>query len=128
MKIPISIEQDSLQYCTSVLIDPTLILKFARQDFLIRNNLLGKYTRGSKIDVQIANEQRISTSQKNSPTNVSLGQKMFTSLSFIVLPHFKCMDFIFGLPAMKELNMYIKPLNILMLIGDIHFSCDSKKK
>ena len=74
---------------------------------------------------RIANEQRISTSKTFSPTNVSLGQKKFTGLNFKGLPHLKCMDFIFGLPAMNELNMPIQPANNLVLIGDIPFSCES---
>ena len=61
MKLPISIEQDSLQFQTNVLIDSTTSLNFASRDFLTRNNLLGKCIRGSKIAVRIANEQRIST-------------------------------------------------------------------
>ena len=38
------------------------------------------------------------------------------------------MDFIFGLPAMKELNMTIQPSNDLVLIGDIPFSCESQPR
>ena len=96
------------------------------QDFLTRNNLLGKCIRGPKIVVRIANEQRISTSLAFSPTNVSFGQKKFTGLNFIVLPHLRCVDFFWGLPAMKELNMSIQPSKNVGLIGDIPFSCDSK--
>ena len=101
MKLPISIEQDSMQYHTSVLIDSTTTLNFASQDFLTLNNLLGKCIRGPKLVVRIATQQRISTTKTFSPNNVSLGQKKFTGLSFTVLPHLKCVDFIFGLPSMK---------------------------
>ncbi len=96
MKLPISIEENSLQFHTNVLID--CILNFVSQDFLTRNNLLGKFIRGSKIAVRIANEQRICTNKTCSPIHVSIGQKTFTGLNFIVLPHLKCVDFIFGLP------------------------------
>jgi len=99
MKLPISIEQDSMQYRTSVSIGSRTTLNFASQDFLTRNDLLAKCIRGPKIDVQIPNEQRISTSKTFSPTYVSLDQKKFTGLSFTILPHLiKCMDFILGLP------------------------------
>ncbi len=106
-KLPVSIEQDSLQVHTSVLIDSARTLNFVSEDFLTRHNLLGKCIRGSKISVRIANEQRISTSKTFSPTNVSISQKKFTGLKFTFLPHLKCVDFIFGLPTMKELNMHV---------------------
>ena len=38
------------------------------------------------------------------------------------------MDFIFGLPAMKELNMSIQPSNDLELIGDMPFSCETQPR
>ena len=94
-----------------MLIDSATSLNFVSQDFLTRNNLLGKYIRGPKIVVRIANEQRISTNKTFSPISVSIGQKKFTGLNFTVLPHLKCVNFICGLPAMKELNMSIQPAN-----------------
>jgi len=108
-----------MQYHTIVLVDLATTLNFASLGFLTRNDLLGKCTRDPNIVVRIANEQRISTSKTFSPTNVFLGQKKFTGLSFTVLRHLKCVDFIFCLPAMKELNMTIQPVNDLVLIGDI---------
>jgi hypothetical protein len=36
--------------------------------------------------------------------------------------------FIFGLPAMKELNMYIQPSTDLVLIADIPSSCESQPR
>ena len=107
LKITIFIEQNSLQFYTNVLIDSTTTLNFVSQDFLTRNNLLGKCIRGPKIVVRIANEQRISTNKTFSPIHVSIGQIKFLGLNFTVLPHLKCVDLIFGLPAMKALNMSI---------------------
>jgi hypothetical protein len=78
--------------------------------------------RGQKIAVRIANEQKITTSKTISPTNVSICQNKFTGLSFTVLPDLKFVDFIFGLPAMKELNMSIQPSKDMVLIGDMSFS------
>jgi hypothetical protein len=98
------------------------------QDFLARNNLFGKCIRSPKIVVRIANEQRISTSKTFSSTNVSFGQKKFTSLSFTVLPHLKYVGFIFDLSSMKELIMSIQPSKDLVLIGDISFSCESQPR
>ena len=83
------------------------------------------YFRDPKIYVRIANEQKIFTTKTFSPTNVSLGQKKFNGLNFTDLPHLKCVDFIFGLPAMKELNMSIQPSKDMVLIGDISFLCES---
>jgi hypothetical protein len=37
-------------------------------------------------------------------------------------------DFIFGLQAMKELNMSIQPSNDLALIGNMHFSCEAQPR
>ena len=73
MKLPISIEHDLVQFHTTVLVDFAATLNFVSQDFLTRNNLLGKCVRGPKIVVRIANEQRISTTKAFSPNNVSLG-------------------------------------------------------
>jgi hypothetical protein len=109
MKLPISIEQESSQFHTNVLIDSAATLNFVSKEFLTRNNLLGKCIRGPKIDVRIANEQRISTNKRFSPIHVSIGQQKFPGLNFTVLPHLKCVDFLFRLPAMKALNMSIQP-------------------
>jgi hypothetical protein len=38
------------------------------------------------------------------------------------------MDFIFGLPAMKELDMSIHPSKDMVLIGDIPFLCESQSR
>ena len=43
MKSPISIEQDFFQFHTSVLIDSATKLYFTSEDFLTRNNILGKF-------------------------------------------------------------------------------------
>jgi hypothetical protein len=75
-KLPIFLEQDYMQYHTSVLIDSAATLNFLSQDFLTRNTLLGKCIRGPKIVVRIANEQRISTAISFSPADFSLGQKI----------------------------------------------------
>ena len=48
MKLSISIEHDSLQYHTSMLIDLAATLNFASRDFLTRNDILGKCTRDPK--------------------------------------------------------------------------------
>ncbi len=111
-----------------MLIDSATTLNFVRQDFLTRNNLLGKCIRGPKIVVRIANEQRISTNKTFSPIHVSIGQKKFPGLNFTVLPHLKCVDFIFGLPTMKALNMSIQPSNYSVLIDDTPFACESQPR
>jgi hypothetical protein len=95
---------------------------------LTRNKLLGKCIRGPKIVVRIANEQKTSTTKTFSPSDVSLGQNKFIGLSFIVLPRLKCVDFIFGLPAMKELNMSIQPSKDMVLVGDLPFVCESQPR
>jgi hypothetical protein len=115
-----------MQYHTTVFIDSTTILNFVSQDFLTRNNLLAKRIRGPKNAVRIANEQRISTTKTFPPTNISLGQKKFNGLGFTTLPHLKCVDFIFGLPAMKELNISIQHSKGMVLIGDILFDASHK--
>ena len=113
-----------MQYHTSVLIDSVATKFFVSRDFLTRNNFLGKCIHGPKIVVRIANEQMISTTKTVLPTNVSLGQKKVQWSQLYSFPHLKCVDFIFGLPAMKELNMSIQPSNDMVLIGDIPFFCE----
>jgi len=87
-----------------------------------------KYTGGLKIVARIANENRIFTSKKFSPTNISVGPKKIVGLNFTVLPHLKCVDFIFGLPTMKELNVSFQPSNNLVMIGYLTFTCDSQPR
>ena len=53
-------------------------------------------------------------------------QIKFTGLTFIVLPHLKCVDFIFGLPALKTLHMSIQSSNNLVVINDRPFPCESQ--
>jgi hypothetical protein len=89
---------------------------------------LGKCVRGPKIIFQIANEQMISTNKSFSPIRVSIGQKKFTDLNITVLPHLKYVDFIFGLPAMKALNMSIQSSNNSVLFGDMPFACESQPR
>jgi len=128
IKLPISIEYDLFRYDTSVLIDSAPTLNFVSQDFLIRNDLVGKCVRGPKIAVRIANEQRISTNKSFSPTSLFIHQLKFTGLTFTVLPHLKCVDFIFGLPALKTLQMSIQPSNNSVTINDRSFLCESQPR
>ena len=121
MKLPISLDYDSLRDDTSVLIDSTTTLNFVSQEF----GLVGKCVRGPKIAARIANEQRISTSKSFSPTSLVIHQIKFTCLTFTVLPHLKCVDFIFGLPALKPLQMSIQPFNKSVMIKDRSFLCES---
>jgi hypothetical protein len=37
-------------------------------------------------------------------------------------------DFIFGLPAMKDLNMSIHPSKNIVLLGDISFQCETQPR
>ena len=55
-------------------------------------------------------------------------RKKIPGLSFIVLPRLKCVDFIFGLLAMKKSNMSIQPSKDVVVIGDILFSCESQPR
>ncbi len=119
MKLPISIEQDSMQYHTSVLIDSTTTLNFVSRDLLTRNSLLGKCIREPKIAIRIANEQRISR-LKHFHLPMFRWVRKFIGLRFTVLPHLKCVDFIVGLLAMKYLNMSIQLSKDMVLIGDIY--------
>ena len=61
-----------------------------------------------------------------SPANASLGQKKFNGLIFTILPHLKCVEFIFGFPTMKELNISIQLSKDMVLISDISFICESQ--
>ena len=66
-KLPVCIRRYSLQYHTSVLIESASTLDFVSQNFMTRNNLMGKCTRGPNNVARIANEQRVSTSKKFHP-------------------------------------------------------------
>jgi hypothetical protein len=128
MKLLISIEYGSLRYDTSVLIDSAATVNFVSQEFLTRNGLMGKCVRGPNIAVRIANEQCISTNKSFSPTSLFIHQIKFSSLTFTVLPHFKCVDFSFGLPALKTLQMSIQPSNNSVVINDRSFPCESQPR
>jgi hypothetical protein len=88
MKLPISLEQDSLRYDSSVLIDSIAPLCCASQKSLNRNGLVGEYTRGPKIVVHHVNGQRRTI--PFSPTILFVSQKSFLDLRFHVLPHLRC--------------------------------------
>ena len=109
-----------------MLIDSTTPLNFVSQRFFIRNDLVGKCVRGPKIAIRIANEQRISTNKSFSSTCLFIHQIKFTGLTFSVLPHLKCVDFIFGLPALNTLQMSIQPSNNSVMINDRSFPCESQ--
>ena len=96
MKFLISIEYGSLRYDTGVLIDLAATLNFASREFLTRNGLMDECVRGPKFAVRIANEKCISTNKSCSPTSLFIHQIKFTGLIFTVVPHLKCVDFIFG--------------------------------
>ena len=84
--------------------------------------------RGPKIAVRIANEQRISTNKSFSPTSFFIHQIKFTGLTFTVLPHLKFVDFIFGLLALKTLQISIQPSNNSVDINDRSFPCESQPR
>ena len=128
MELPISIEQDSLRYDTSVLINSYTILNFVGRYFLNRNDLVGKCTCGSKTDDRIPNEQRIFTADEHFPTMIYVGTMAFLGLKFHVLSHLKYADLIFCLPAMTNLHMFIQlPIN-LVLFGDSPFLYESQPR
>jgi len=53
---------------------------------------------------------------------------MFNGLRFTILPHLKCVGFIFNLTAMKEPNIYIYSFKDLVLIGDTPIQCESQSR
>jgi hypothetical protein len=126
MKLPI--EYDLLRYDTNVLIDSATTLNFMSREFLIRNGLVEKCVRGPKIAVRIANEQCISTNKSLSSTSFFIHQIKFTGLIFTVLPHLKCVDFIFVLSALKTLQMSIQPSNNSVMINNRSFPCESQPR
>ena len=89
---------------------------------------MGRCVRGPKIAIRIENEHRISTNKSVSPTSIFIRQIKFTGLTFDMLPHLKCVDFIFGLPTLKDLQMSIQPSNNLVMINDRSFPCKSQPR
>jgi hypothetical protein len=66
----------------------------------------------------VASEQRISTSQVFRPSVFTIDGHEFAGLQFRVLPHFKSLDIVFGLPNLKQLNVVIHPsFNIFTMEG-----------
>jgi len=64
-----------------------------------------------KLYIRVANEQRISTTKVFCPTVFTIDGHEFTiDLHFRVLPHFKGSDIILGLPALKKLEVAIRPI------------------
>ena len=128
MKLQFSIEYDSLRYDTNVLIDSATTLNFVSQEFLIRNGLVRKCVREPKITVRTANEQRISTNKSFLPTSLVIHQIKFTCLTFNVLPHLKCVDFIFRLPTLQTLQVSIQPSNNSEMNNDRSFPCEAQPR
>ena len=89
---------------------------------------MGECVRGPKFAGQIANEQRISTNKSFLPKSLFIHQIVFNGLAFIVLPHLKCVDCIFGLPDLKDLQMSSQPSNNLFMINDRSSPCESQPR
>ena len=66
----------------------------------------------------MASEKRISTTKVFCPTVFTIDGHEFTDLQFRVLPHFKGLDIILGLPTLKNLNVVIHPSLNSFTMGD----------
>ena len=71
-----------------------------------------------KLSIRVAREQRISTTKLFCATVFTIDGHDFTDLQFRVLPHFKGSYIIFGLPALKKLEVAIHPNLNSFMMGD----------
>jgi hypothetical protein len=77
-----------------------------------------------KLSIRMASGQRISTTKVFCPTVFTIDGHEFTDLQFRVLPHFKGSDIIFGLPALKKLQVVIQPNLTSFTMGDYTIQCN----
>ena len=103
MRLPV--EMDGAQ--TDALLDLGATLNFCSEEFALRHNLA--LQKAPKLPVRVANGARICTRRMVVPTAFTLGGHTYTDLQFRVLPHLKAADVILGLPAMKALDIVVRP-------------------
>ena len=78
-----------------------------------------------KLAIRVASEQRISTTKVFCPSIFTIHGHDFTNLQFRVLPHFKSLDIILGLPELKQLNVVIHPNLNTFTMGDFAIKLQS---
>ena len=84
----------------NTLIDTADSHNFVSKDFLMTCGFYKDYKTASKLSIQVASEQRISTTKVFCPTVFTINGHEFADLQFRVLPDFKDSNIILGLPTL----------------------------
>jgi hypothetical protein len=84
-----------------------------------------KYCKAApKLAIRVASEQKISTTKVFCPSVFFIDGHELTELNFRVLTHFKSSDILLGLPALKQLNVFIHPSLNTFTMGDFTINCN----
>jgi hypothetical protein len=103
------VSQDNITCKADTLINTAASLNFVSKMFLNANEFYKYCKAAPKIVVRVANEQRIVTDKIFCPTVFTIDGQELSGLQFRVLPHFKRLDIILGLLALKDLDVTIHP-------------------
>ena len=81
-----------------------------------------------KLSIRVASEQRISTSKVFCPAVFTIDGHDIIALQFRVLPHFKGLDIILGLPSLKKLKVAIHSNLNSFTMGDYIVQCNRESR
>ena len=122
MRLPISIDHDSLRYGTSVIFDSAATLSFASQKSL-GFRVQGLRSPTSSFIIFIDNEIGNAIIQRHFLQQcVHFAEIHFFVSDFMLCRISNASNSCFGLPTMKELKVSIRLSNNLTLIGDQPFN------
>jgi hypothetical protein len=128
MRFTTFVSYDGLSSKADALIDTAASLNFVSKDFVISNGFYKGCKTVPKLSIRVASEQRISTTKLFCPTTFTIDGHDFTDLQFRVLPHFKGSDIILGLPALKKLEVSIRPNLNSFTMGDYTIQCNRESR
>jgi hypothetical protein len=109
MRFTAVVSQENPTSKADTLIDTAASLNFVSKRFLNASGFYKYCKAAPKIAVRVANEQRISTDIILCSTVFTIDGHDFSGLEFRVLPQFKSLDIILGLPTLIDLDVTIHP-------------------
>ena len=101
MRFAATISLNGLSTNGDTLIDAATSLNFFSKEFGMANGFYKDCKTAPEMAIRVASEQRISTTKVFCSSVFTVDGHEFTDLQFRVLPHFKSLDIILGLLALK---------------------------
>jgi hypothetical protein len=128
MRFIASVSYNGVSSMAYTLIDTAASLNFVSKYFVVTNGFYKDCKTAPKLSIRVASEQRISTTKLFCPTMFTIDGHDFTDLQFRVLPHLKGSDIIQGRPALKKLEVAIRPNLNSFTMGDYTVQCNLESR